>query len=133
MVDFLDLIDGISRRPAMYVGRVSLRAASHYLHGYDHASEDAGFAPRPLEGWMRWVELRFLISHSAWHWTRILLHHYGTEEAAFATLPVLYREFLSDRARLTVDGIEAELRRSLLDAYGRDWHEPVSTKTTFER
>ena len=77
----------------MYVGRMSLRAASHYLHGYDHALEDAGCAPRPLEEWMRWVELRFLISHPAWHWTRILLHEYGTEEAAFAALPTLYRVF----------------------------------------
>ena len=133
MIDFVAMLEKIASRPAMYVGHTSLRAASHYLDGYDHAAQDAGCSPRPLEGWMRWVELRFLISHSAWHWTRILLHSYGTEEAAFAALPTLYREFLSDRVRLKIDGIEAELKRRLSEAYGSDWHEPTSTKTTVER
>lgn len=130
MPGFVGLIDAIARRPALYVGRCSLHAVSHYLSGYDRALADLGQAETPLSGWVRWVESRFLISHPAWHWTRILLHVLGTDQAAIEALPALYREFLSDRAALGVEGIETENRRRLIAEYGEEWHEPPATITT---
>jgi hypothetical protein len=130
MPDFVGLIDAIAKRPALYVGRCSLHAVSDYLSGYDHALADLGQPVTPLAGWVRWVESRFLISHPAWHWTRILLHVLGTDRAAIEALPTLYREFLSDRAALGVEGIETEHRRRLIAEYGEELHVPAATVTT---
>jgi hypothetical protein len=130
MPDFLSLIDSIAQRPGMYVGRCSLHLISAYLDGYDHALKELGHDVTPLDGWMRWVELRFLISHPGWHWTRILEHVCGGDRPAIDALPSLYREFLACRAALGVEGIEAELDRRLVAEYGRGWHEPPETATT---
>jgi hypothetical protein len=73
---------------------------------------------------MRWVELRFEIHHPAWHWTRILIHAYGTDALAIAALPTLFRAYLADLATFGVDGIEAKLRATLIARDGREWHEP---------
>jgi hypothetical protein len=129
MPDFESLLQRMAERPGMFVGADSLRALSHYLDGYAHGLRDAGQPETPLDGWMRWVELRFLISHPAWHWTRILLHVYGSDRVAMATLPRLYREFRSQREELGVSGIETEHRRRFVAEYGQDWHEPPVTDT----
>ena len=130
MPDYIALVNSIAKRPAMYVGRCSLRRVSAYLDGYEHALGDVGISETPLAGWGRWVELRFLISHAAWHWTRILLHAFGSDAAAIEALPGLYREFLLQREALGVEGIEAEHERRLMAEYGRDWYEPPLTGTT---
>jgi hypothetical protein len=130
MPDFESLLQSIARRPAMYVGKCSLRAVSAYLDGYDHASGDLGQAELPLSGWGHWVESRFLISHPAWHWTRILLHAYGTDRAAIEALPQLYQEFLACRAAIGVEGIVDEHGSRFIAEYGQDWHEPAETSTT---
>jgi hypothetical protein len=116
----------------MYVGRCSVRAVSHYLDGYCHALGDVGKTESPLDGWGRWVESRFLISHPAWHWTRILLHTYGSDQAALEALPQLYEEFLACRAALGVEGIQGEHERLLIAKYGRSCYEPTVTNTTIE-
>jgi hypothetical protein len=111
----------------MYVGHNSFVAASHYLAGYCHALRDHGVSPEALDGLNRWVEMRFEIRSSAWHWTRILIHTYGDDEASFRVFPTLYDEFLADRDRLGDSGIEAEAIRRLVARYGRDWGSPDST------
>ena len=126
--DLVDLIDSISKRPAMYVGIASISAIGHYLNGFRHALYLV-VQPDPLDGWMRWVELRFEIHHPAWHWTRILLHVYGSDEAAIQNLPELCRDYVQARAELGADGIETKLRETLLAQHGRDWHEPDHTHT----
>lgn len=130
--DFVALLDAIAKRPAMYVGRCSLRLVSAYLDGYDHAIGDLGISEMPLTGWGRWVELRFLISHPAWHWTRILRHVFGSDAAAIEALPGLYRQFLLRREALGVEGIEAEHHRRFMAEYGQDWHEPPETDTIID-
>jgi hypothetical protein len=130
MSDFVALLDEIAKRPAMYVGECRLRSVGVYLAGYDHAIGDLGQADTPLAGWGRWVESRFLISHPDWHWTRILLHVYGSERIAIEALPELYREFLSARESHGIEGIEAEHHRRLTAEHGRDWYEPNVTGTT---
>lgn len=132
MPDFQALLQSIAKRPGMYVGRCSLRAVSHYLDGYDDALRDLGHAEAPLDGWQRWVELRFLISDPGWHWTRILVHTYETDQAAIEALPELHREFLAERAAIGVDGIEAMLDQRLMEEYGEPWHEPPTTNTRID-
>ena len=132
MPDFQALLDSIAKRPAMYVGRCSIRAVRHYLDGYCHALRDLGHTETPLDGWMRWVELRFLISHPAWAWERILLHVYGSDSAAIEALPGLHREFLADRALMGVGGIEAAQEQRLIEEYGEPWYEPPATNTSID-
>ena len=50
MSKFVALLDAIAKRPAMYVGRYSLRLVCHYLDGYDHALGDVGITPAPFAG-----------------------------------------------------------------------------------
>ncbi len=130
MPGFETLLESIAARPGMFVGKCSLRAVSDYLHGYDRALGDLGHSETPLGGWVRWVESRFLISHPAWHWTRILLHVYSSDRAAIEALPQLHREFLEQRALLGVQGIEDELERRLIAQFGEPWFEPSTTTTT---
>jgi hypothetical protein len=130
MSDFQTLLDSIAKRPALYVGNCSIRAVSNYLHGYCQAMSDLGHNEKPLVGWMRWIELRFQISSPAWHWTRILLHNYGSHRAAVEALPELHREFLAERALIGVEGFEAALDRRLIEELGGSWHEPSDTTTT---
>jgi hypothetical protein len=104
MTDFRGLLASVARRPAMYVGSCSRPAVANLLAGYCLAVEHLGLAP-PLDGWMRWVELRFGVFHPAWNWTRILLHGYGSDAAAIAALPELFEEFEAEHARLGVEGI----------------------------
>lgn len=132
MSDFDALLRSISKRPAMYVGKCSIRAISAYLDGYNHALGDVGRDEPPLSGWGCWVESRFLISHPAWHWTRILLHVHGDDRAAIEALPELHREFLARRADIGVEGIEEERGRRIFAEYGREWGEPSETSTTCE-
>jgi hypothetical protein len=132
MTDFQGLLHSIAKRPAMYVGKCSVRAVSNYLNGYCHALSDLGLTETPLDGWGRWVELRFLISHPAWHWTRIFLHVYGSDQAAIEALPGLHQEFLAERAVIGVGGIEAALDQRLIEKYGEPWHEPPVTNTTID-
>jgi hypothetical protein len=122
------MFSSVAAKPAMYVGKTSLREVSHYLDGYCHALTHAGL-PDPLTGWFRWIGLKFLIWHPAWHWTRILVHVYGTDRAAFDALPALYEEFKSYIAEFGVDSIDAELDRRLVAAYGQNWHAPEVTTT----
>ena len=132
MPDFVALLHAIAKRPAMYVLPCNLRSVGNYVSGYDHALGDVGHVETPLAGWMRWVECRFLIAHPAWHWTRILLHVYGSDRAAIEALPLLYEEFVAQRSEIGVEGIEAEHDRRLIAEHGRVWYEPDATGTTHD-
>ncbi|MFT3766701.1 MAG: hypothetical protein QM820_14480 [Minicystis sp.] len=104
----VELIDSLSKRPGMWVGSSSLADIGHFLNGFRHAVSLMGL-PDPLDAWTRWVELRFGVFSPAWHWTRILVHVFGSDEAAIAALPELCRSYLHDRDELGSKGIEAKL------------------------
>ena len=126
---FETVLAAVAARPGMYVGRTSLRAVGHYLAGYGHALMDLG-QPDPQENWFRWVEMKFLISHSAWHWTRILLHMYGSDRAAIDALPALHAEYRGFVAQHGAESINAEHYRRFVAAYGELVHEPNEKLTT---
>ncbi len=130
--DFKALLKSIVKRPAMYTDKSTLHALSVYLEGYDHAWGDLRQGYTPLTGWGHWICLRYLIYHSAWSWERVLLHVYGSDQAAIEAMPQLYDEFLAERELLGLERIYDELKRQLIAKYGRDWHEPETTNTTFE-
>jgi len=129
MIDFRKLLQDVCERPSMYVGRSSLVDVSHFLAGYCMGLSEAGLAT-PFDGFMRWVEMKFLIRHPGWHWTRILLHNYGSDLASLRALPSLYEEFLDDLERLGSTGISSEATRRIEEKYGQDWWEPPETDTT---
>lgn len=131
MSEFRELLVSICQRPPMYVGRRSLRDVCNYLDGYIHGVEAAGSASKAhaWRGFQRWAEMRFGIFHTAWHWTRILLHEFGSDRACFEALPSLYDEFIADLERLGIDGIEAETKRRLQQEHGQHYWEPQSTTT----
>lgn len=126
---FEAMLARVAAWPVLYVGKTSLRAVSDYLAGYVHAMIDLG-QPDPEAGWLRWVEMKFLISHPAWHWTRILVHIYGSDGAALDALPGLYAEFRAYVAEHGADIIDAEHYRRFVAAFGTQCHEPKDTPTS---
>lgn len=126
---FDEVVARVVARPGLYVGRCSLRAVSTYLDGYTHAMHEHGLG-EPLAGWGLWVYRRFMIWHPAWHWTRILLHEYGTDREALAALPSLYKEFTAERDAMNLDDLLVDLRQRLFAKHGQDWYEPETTHTT---
>ncbi len=123
------MLVSLATRPGTYVGRPSIFLVSTYLDGYCHSRIDLGM-PDPMYGWGIWVLHRYLIWSPAWGWPRVLLHVYGTHLDALAALPNLYKEFVSQCDSLNVEALEADLRRQLIDKYGRDYYAPEQTHTT---
>jgi hypothetical protein len=125
--NFLTLLEGISKRPAMYVGDISIRDVSNYLTGYAMGRDDAG---RPVfaVSWQSWIETKFMISHSAWHWSRILLHKHGNDADAISALPELYKEYVKD-CPADPDELEAIHRKKFMAQYGKDYYSPKTTET----
>jgi hypothetical protein len=128
MSDFEMLLDRIARRPGIYVGRCSLWAVSCYLDGYCHALTDEG-KDDPQYGWSTWISLRYQIFHPAWHWTRILLHEFGSDQAALVQLPVLFKEFCEQGGPRRADEFGLGLRKKLIAQFGQECHEPETTST----
>jgi len=118
MNSFNNLLASIAARPAMYVGGRNINAVLTYLYGYNQALVDSGARPGPLDGFMEWVQRRYLVFHQAWGVDRILLHFYGSDRAAIGALPGLHAAFLADRAVLGIDGIIASRDQELTAAYG---------------
>ena len=111
----------------MYVGTVSLRSVGHYFAGYCAAIEDSGIPADEFRGFIIWLSERFLISHSAWHWTRILIHTYGSDAAAIKALPDLFVEYTRTKEGKSLSELEADRDTALRSAFGRLWHEPDET------
>jgi len=86
---YLELLESIAKRPAMYVGKVSIKDVSNFLNGYLMGRFDGG-KPVQIESFRTWIETKFMISHPAWHWSRILLHCCGNDKEAISSLPLLY-------------------------------------------
>lgn len=118
---FQRLLEDLCNRTGMYVGRPSVRAAAEFLDGYCHALEDLGLENRPLAGWQRWIESKFLIFSPAYHRSPIVVHAYATDEEALKVLPSLFGDYLRDRAEVGIEGIERELERRMVEAHGERW------------
>jgi len=113
----------------MYVGTMSLRALGHYIAGYCDALRTIG-GSEELLGFTIWVQERYLICHSAWHWTRILLHVFGGDEAAIQALPELFLEYQRTKKGKCLEELTAERDKAIMAAYGKNWYEPEQTNTS---
>ncbi|MFE7616550.1 hypothetical protein [Streptomyces sp. NPDC057496] len=112
---FLDLLDNLCRRPAMFTGERTVSSVATFLTGYyigvSHSEPGSGPPGRsPHEYWGRWVEMRYDVFDPAWSWGRILLHHHGDDQGVFEVLPALFREFLADRDAHGAEGLAARHR-----------------------
>ncbi|MFF8715941.1 hypothetical protein ACF07T_31585 [Streptomyces sp. NPDC015184] len=109
---FLDLLDHLCRRPAMFTGERTVASVATFLTGYcigvSHSEPGPGLLGRSShEHWGRWVEMRYDVFDPAWSWSRILLHHHGDDQRVFEVLPSLFREFLADRDAHGAEGLAA--------------------------
>lgn len=126
---FEELLESMVKRPGMYFSTNSLINFSIYLDGYCSGLVSAG-KPDPLSAWWLWVQMKFCIRHSAWHWTRILLHTFGSEQACIDKLVELYLEYKRDFERLGWQGIEDEQMRRLVERYGKEVGCPSESNTS---
>jgi hypothetical protein len=130
MFNFADTLEHVCERPHLYVGTpVSLRDVWNYLMGYEHGWHDAEGGATPLDGMFEWMQMRFVINHTAWGVQRMLLNAYGSDAEAIAALPGVYREFLADRSAWGMEGIAARRLEALRRRNGRDYGEPESKVT----
>ncbi len=128
MKNISNFIKSISKRPGMYVGKPDLRLVSTFLYGYCFGCTESG-EEDPLISWGNWIEQKFLISHPAWHWTRILLHEYGEEDTVLEMLPVLYNEYFEMVNKIGVEGINKLLNDRFIQHFGTNVHKPKVTTT----
>ncbi len=85
-MEFLELLEKIKKRPALYLRKNSIYYLEVFLTGYQCACEiDVDFRL-----FSYWVEHKYEICNSAWSWSRILHHASGSEEKA---LFLFFREF----------------------------------------
>ena len=124
---FRATISAACERPQMYVGRKSLRDLAHYLEDYCHASQDSGVPIAFGVRFQRWIEGRFRIFGSGWHWVRILQHEYENDGDAISSLPELYDEFLATTRNMGDEELKNWMERRLKSE--RTESKPVTTET----
>jgi hypothetical protein len=108
----------------MFVGSGQLWDVAIYLSGLEDGLARGNAEMLVAPSWQRWVEGRFLIFSPGWHWSRILVHAFGSDEAALTSLPSLYDEFFVDLDLLGSKGIEERTTQRLVAEYGELCHEP---------
>jgi len=130
--EFLELLQQISVRPAMYVGKTDLQRISNLMWGYGWGfthgrGRRSSFvaAGSPLDGFSCFVRLKFVIDHPAWGFERILLHEYEHDHAkAIAALPVLFEEFISkkydEKISVFAPAFSKKLHEAIVNKYGAD-------------
>ena len=124
---FIEFINNISKRPAMYVGKINIHDVAHFINGYIYGRVDAG-NPIFIRQWPRWVELKYMISSPAWNWSRILLHEHGSDMAAIEALPALFQEFFENcpKTREELDKLHSD---AFNKKYGTFSYSPEKTHT----
>ncbi|MFF9566192.1 hypothetical protein [Streptomyces sp. NPDC014685] len=131
---FLDLLDNLCRRPAMFTGERTVASVATFLTGYyigvSHAEPEPGsglLGHFSHEHWGRWVETRYGVFDPAWSWSRILLHHHGDDQRVFEVLPSLFRQFLADRDAHGAEGLAARHREQFADRCPAPGHTHTAT------
>lgn len=92
MNTFLQLIQNISSRPAVYVGEVNLKLVRAHLSGYEQALLDTGELEDKysLSSFTKWLQTE---TKTHMWWDGILLQVFGSEEDAINNLAKKYTEF----------------------------------------
>lgn len=88
-MEFMELIENIEKRPALYLTKPSIYCLSVFLGGYQCAkSVDFDF-----RSFSYWIESKYQICNVGWHWSRILHHASGSEEKALTLFFSDIREY----------------------------------------
>jgi hypothetical protein len=97
MFDLYDLISNIRKRPAMYLGRISISNLRTFLAGYCFARRQMGIPQTPQEQkfskFQTWIQQKFnLNSHQTWD--QIILFFSPDELSALEQFFKLFDEFV---------------------------------------
>ncbi|MFF9077720.1 hypothetical protein ACF1BP_33305 [Streptomyces sp. NPDC014735] len=115
---FLDLLESLCRRPAMYTGERTVASVAVFMSGYftGASHSEPAYPDHPPYGeWNRWVEMRYDVFDPAWSWTRILLHHHVDDQGVLKVLPSLFHQFLKERDAHGVEELAARHSNQFAD------------------
>jgi len=106
---YLDLLNNIANRPAMWVGNTDFFKVATFLDGYDFAIGktlgDLTLAPGHY--FVMWLKTNFLIEHPAWGWQRIVYHLAGhNHSTAISRLPILFNMYLTAINQMSTKTLE---------------------------
>jgi len=95
--NLFELLEKISNKPGLYIGRPSVTALRHFLVGYKFARQEMGILPTELEldfyqEFQPWLQRHFRIQTTN-SWDSILLFKYIDEPTAFANFFQLLETF----------------------------------------
>lgn len=93
-----ELIDGIKRRPGMYLGTNSITRLEMYLRGYNLARREVGIPPdeqeREFAGFQSWIQNKYEIK-SGQSWGKIILFYSIDEPEALTKFFELFEQYLN--------------------------------------
>ncbi|MGB1249874.1 MAG: hypothetical protein ACPG8W_04525, partial [Candidatus Promineifilaceae bacterium] len=97
MDTFLDLLRGIQKRPAMYIGSTSIHDLQMFLEGYLFSRHQLGIektkTEKQFENFQKWVEEKYSIKASR-SWSHIIMFFSSTPQDSFKRFYQLLDEFL---------------------------------------
>lgn len=93
-----ELLEGIKKRPAMYLGTSSITRLDMLLRGFHLARREVGIPPtqqeREFESFQSWIEEKYGIK-SGQSWSKIILFYSIDEQDALDKFFELFEEFLN--------------------------------------
>ena len=97
MSKLINLLYEIKKKPAIYIGEMSITKLSMFLGGYHYAYWELGIAQsgddQLLEAFQGWIQTRFNVQISQ-SWNNIILFHSPNAQEAFENFYELLNEFL---------------------------------------
>lgn len=128
---FLEWLQPVCSRPAMFIGRANIDQFVSFLTGYAYGFDQGSRRYYGhIGGWSTigkfwtWLQLKFVVSHPAWGPSRILHHHFGHDDlTAIRAIPVLLEEYLrssseEDTYELLKAAIEEKYGPSEIGSFG---------------
>lgn len=92
-----NLLQVMKERPAVFIGKKSLRYLSTYISGYIHCMYDMeDVHPEFLPGFQEYIEKYYNVQKMK-HWSEIIQFFSGTEESAFDRFYEHVEEFLKEK------------------------------------
>lgn len=104
--ELYEFLEGIKKRPGMYLGTSSITNLDMVLRGRNLALKEVGLAPveqeREFIGFQAWIEEKYGIK-SGQSWAKIILFYSVDEYEALEKFFELYEEYLNRDKSLEVD------------------------------
>lgn len=89
----------VEKRPALYLGDRSLKSLKSFIDGWVYGAGDMIEDSYLLDDFQKWIEHRFRINESH-SWSRIILFHSIDEFDGLDNFFRLFKEFLSEHAKV---------------------------------